>query len=245
VALGAAGPGHQLEVARDLGDLLPGAALGRAPGRPDLDAGPDLGQIVEVVPIDPDQLGERRVALVGGGDDPGPAALDRGHEALGLELLQRRAYRDPADAHHLGELTLAGQALAGRQIAAGDQAQQLLGHTVRDAFAWDGVKPGIGGCLGHQDRAPAAGRGPPRGPPNWAIGNTTYSPLYGIHYTRRQDGVAPAEGGNGGSYGPGIGFRRPAECPPRLAGCGSESKSWSMPGAKTTRWRRPCGPRAS
>ncbi len=122
VALGTARLRHQFEVMPDLVDLFPRAALRRAPGGPNLDAGPNFRQVVKVAAIDPDQLSERRMAFVAGGDDPGAATLDCGHEALSLELLQRGAHRDPADIHHLGQLPLARQAFAGRQFATGDQA---------------------------------------------------------------------------------------------------------------------------
>ena len=171
-----AGPAHDLQTALDLGDLLVGAPPRGAARGPDLDPSADGGQVVQVVPVDAQQLGQGRIAPVRRRDDACAAALDRGDESLGLELLQRGAHGDAADVHHLGQLTLARQALARRQLAGGDQAKQLLGDPVGHPFARDLLEPGIeigfrhGVLVLHGVRSRCHRR-------NWPIGNTTFRHL--------------------------------------------------------------------
>ena len=126
---------HGDEGAVDLGALLRRRPLGGAPCRPDLQVRAYLRQVVQVVAVGADKLRQGGVELVGRGRDPGAAALDGGDEALGFQLLQGGADRNPADPHHVGQLALARQAFARGQFAAGDQPQQFIGDAVGDALA--------------------------------------------------------------------------------------------------------------
>ncbi len=71
------------------------------------------------------------------GDDGALMRRD-GDEALGLELLQGFAQRDPADAHFLGDLLLADR-LAGPEFARQDPLPQDLGGFGGDGAALDGA----------------------------------------------------------------------------------------------------------
>ena len=91
----------------------------------DFEDDPDFRQIVEVVELDPDHLGQGRVHVSGGGEHAGASPLDGGEEPLGLQLLEGGAHRHAADAHLLGKLTLTGQALTGGQFAVRDHVEEF------------------------------------------------------------------------------------------------------------------------
>ena len=91
----------------------------------DFENDPDFRQIVEVVELDPDHLGQGRVHVAGGGEHTGSTPLDGDQETLGLQLLKGGAHRYAADTHLLRKLTLTGQALTGGQFAMGDHVEEF------------------------------------------------------------------------------------------------------------------------
>ena len=132
---------HAVVDGLQVGQVLPGRALGREGGRAALDDAPVLENVEDVGGVEGQQRDEGvEVDVARELADEGPLAVAGFEDADGSQALDPLAQRDAADPHAAGELVFGGDLAAGRPRAAQHLVAQLAEHLGADAFLFNGLQ---------------------------------------------------------------------------------------------------------